>query len=103
MRMNSPIIGTALGAAVTITAIAAGSLAHAANPFQSIEFTHGYVLSQSHEGKCGEGKCGANKPTAAAETAHEGKCGEGKCGAGKKDEVEAQEDEDATAGESEEG
>ena len=103
MRMNPPIIGTALGAAVTITAIAASSLAHAADPFRSIEFIPGYMLAESHEGKCGEGKCGAKKSTEAAETTHEGKCGEGKCGAGKKKEIEAQEDADATAEAGEEG
>ncbi|MGQ0657604.1 MAG: HvfA family oxazolone/thioamide-modified RiPP metallophore [Chromatiales bacterium] len=91
MRRSSPLIGVTLGAAVTVTAIAAASLVHATSPFQSID-AHGYRVADSPEGKCGEGKCGTNNAAADDEATREGKCGEGKCGADKKGETEAQGD-----------
>jgi len=81
MRYNkSPLIGAALGATFTVGAIAASTLVNAANPFQAVDYSQGYMVAENHEGGCGEGKCGANKSVGADKAKHEGKCGEGKCG-----------------------
>jgi uncharacterized low-complexity protein len=74
------VIGITLSAAFAVTA---ANTAFAASPFHAVEFSNGYMVAQSHEGKCGEGKCGADKNAEAAKTSGEGKCGEGKCGADK--------------------
>ncbi|MEE2983987.1 MAG: hypothetical protein VX929_11900 [Pseudomonadota bacterium] len=72
-------IAAALGATFAVT-LAASPLANANdNPFSATAFTSGYMVADSHEGKCGEGKCGEGK----AAKEKEGKCGEGKCGEGK--------------------
>ncbi|HSR63246.1 MAG TPA: hypothetical protein VLN56_07565 [Gammaproteobacteria bacterium] len=60
-----------------VVSMAASPVANAAdNPFQMNELSSGYMIADSHEGKCGdkgeEGKCG--------DKGEEGKCGEGKCG-----------------------
>jgi uncharacterized low-complexity protein len=83
-------LSAALGAAF-ITSLAGTTVANAAdNPFGMTELSSGYMVADSHEGKCGssmkeetskemkekEGKCGG-----AMKTMEEGKCGEGKCGA----------------------
>ena len=47
------------------------------SPFVMQDLGAGYMLADSHEGKCGEGKCGGKNEA-------EGKCGEGKCGSEKK-------------------
>lgn len=78
-------VSLAVGAAF-ITSLAAAGVANAAdNPFAMTELSSGYMVADSHEGKCGgekkateEGKCGG---AAKAKTMEEGKCGEGKCGA----------------------
>ena len=71
-------LALALGAAF-VTSLAGASVANAAeNPFSMTELSSGYMVADSHEGKCGEGKCGGEKK------AKEGKCGEGKCGGEKK-------------------
>jgi len=77
-------LSVAVGAAF-ITSLASATVATAAgNPFAMTELSSGYMVADSHEGKCGgekktmeEGKCGGEKAKAKAE----GKCGEGKCGA----------------------
>jgi uncharacterized low-complexity protein len=68
-RTMTAILGTAF-----VTALSAGSVSAAENPFASAELAQGYQLAAHGEGKCGEGKCGAKSES-------EGKCGEGKCGA----------------------
>ncbi len=61
-------LSTALGASFTIS-LTVSPVVHATdNPFEVTSLGSGYMVADSHEGKCGEGKCG------------EGKCGEGKCG-----------------------
>jgi uncharacterized low-complexity protein len=71
-------LSIALGAAF-VASLAGTSVANAAeNPFSMTELSSGYMVADSHEGKCGEGKCGGEKK------AKEGKCGEGKCGGEKK-------------------
>jgi len=71
-------LSIALGAAF-VASLAGTSVANAAeNPFSMTELSSGYMVADSHEGKCGEGKCGGEKK------ATEGKCGEGKCGGEKK-------------------
>ena len=66
-------IAAAIGAALTASVIAMPTANADANPFDMTELSSGYMVADSHEGKCGEGKCGEEK-------AEEGKCGEGKCG-----------------------
>jgi uncharacterized low-complexity protein len=98
-------LSVAVGAAF-ITSLAGASVATAAeNPFGMTELSSGYMVADSHEGKCGgekkeaEGKCGGEKKEAEGKCGGEkmeaegkcggekkkteGKCGEGKCGAGK--------------------
>ena len=72
-------IAAAIGAALTASVIAMPTANADANPFDMTELSSGYMVADSHEGKCGEGKCGEEK-------AEEGKCGEGKCGEGKAEE-----------------
>jgi uncharacterized low-complexity protein len=61
-------LSAALGASFTIS-LTVSPVVHATdNPFEVTSLGSGYMVADSHEGKCGEGKCG------------EGKCGEGKCG-----------------------
>ena len=69
-------IAAAVGAALTASVIALPTANADANPFAMTELSSGYMVADSHEGKCGEGKCGEGK-------CGEGKCGEGKCGEGK--------------------
>jgi uncharacterized low-complexity protein len=70
-------LAAALGTAF-VTSLAGANVANAAeNPFSMTELSSGYMVADSHEGKCGEGKCGGEKKM-------EGKCGEGKCGEGMK-------------------
>ena len=61
-------LSTALGASFTISLTVSPIVNAVDNPFEVTSFGAGYMVVDSHEGKCGEGKCG------------EGKCGEGKCG-----------------------
>jgi uncharacterized low-complexity protein len=92
-------LSIALGAAF-VTSLAGTSIANAGeNPFSMTQLSSGYMVADSHEGKCGEGKaaeegkCGGDKAKAegkcgegkcgADKAKHEGKCGEGKCGADK--------------------
>jgi len=93
-KMMSTPLTVALGAAF-VTSLAGTSVANASeNPFAMNQLSSGYVVADSHEGKCGEkkaeeGKCGASKKAEEGKCgekrkAHEGKCGEGKCGASKK-------------------
>ena len=71
-------LSTALGASFTIS-LTVSPVVHATdNPFEVTSLGSGYMVADSHEGKCGEGKCGDKKDS-------EGKCGdkkdsEGKCG-----------------------
>ena len=65
-------LAIALGAAFA-TSLTGASIANAGeNPFGMTELSSGYMVADSHEGKCGEGK-----------KMKEGKCGEGKCGGAK--------------------
>ncbi len=88
-------LSVALGAAF-VASLAGTSVANAAdNPFSMTELSSGYMVADSHEGKCGgekkakEGKCGEGK-CGEGMKAKEGKCGEGmkakegKCGEGMK-------------------
>ena len=78
-RTMTAILGTAF-----VTALSAGSVSAAENPFASAELAQGYQLAAHGEGKCGEGKCGAKSDSegkCGAKSESEGKCGEGKCGA----------------------
>ena len=75
MKDSKKLMTTMLGTAF-VTAVSAGAVNAAENPFASAELSQGYKVAAHHEGKCGEGKCGAKSEK-------EGKCGEGKCGAGK--------------------
>ena len=61
-------LSTALGASFTISLTVSPIVNAVDNPFEVTSLGAGYMVVDSHEGKCGEGKCG------------EGKCGEGKCG-----------------------
>ena len=79
-------LAAAIGAAF-VTSLAATPIASAdSNPFAAQQLSSGYMVADSHEGKCGEAKCGANKEETKTQ---EGKCGEdkanaeGKCGEGK--------------------
>ena len=66
-------LAVALSAAF-IGSVAGTTVANAAdNPFGMSQLSSGYMVAESHEGKCGEGKCGGMK-------GKQGKCGEGKCG-----------------------
>jgi uncharacterized low-complexity protein len=79
-------IAAALGTTFAISLAASPIAGAAGNPFSVTAFESGYMVADSHEGKCGgdksdaEGKCGGDKSDA------EGKCGgdksdaEGKCG-----------------------
>ena len=80
-KAMTAILGTAF-----VTALSAGSVSAAENPFASSELAQGYQLAAHGEGKCGaksdsEGKCGAKSEP-------EGKCGEGKCGGEMKEKME---------------
>lgn len=82
-------LSLALGAAFA-SALTAGAVGAAENPFVQTELHGGYMVADSHgdkakmEGKCGtmgkdkmkEGMCGEM-----GKAQQEGKCGEGKCGA----------------------
>ena len=64
MSDKSTIKPLALAAgAAFITSLASTTVVNAAqNPFAMSEIPGGYMVADSHEGKCGEGKCGgANK------------------------------------------
>lgn len=101
-------LSIAVGAAFITSLASAGVASAAENPFAMTQLSSGYMVADSHEGKCGgekktmedskdgtekkvmeEGKCGEGKCGAKRET-HEGKCGsekktmeEGKCGGSK--------------------
>lgn len=89
-------LAVALGTSFVVS-LTAAPLANAAdNPFAATEFQRGYLVAESHEGKCGEdkgaeGKCGEDKGAegkCGEDKGAEGKCGEdkgaeGKCGADK--------------------
>ena len=61
-------LSTALGASFTIS-LTVSPVVHATdNPFEVTSLGSGYMVADSHEGKCGEGKCGDKKDS-------EGKCG----------------------------
>ena len=81
MSNKSTIKPLALAAgAAFITSLASTTVVNAAqNPFAMSEIPGGYMVADSHEGKCGEGKCGGAK-----KATEEGKCGEGKCGGANK-------------------
>jgi len=71
-------LSTALGASFTISLTVSPIVNAVDNPFEITSLGAGYMVVDSHEGKCGEGKCGDKKDS-------EGKCGdkkdsEGKCG-----------------------
>lgn len=77
---NSKPFGLALGSAFAASLIA-GSVGAMENPFQQAELNSGYMIADSHEGKCGgakkadeEGKHGSMEKS----TTMEGKCGKGK-------------------------
>ncbi len=72
-------LAAAVGAALAASAFAIPAANAEQNPFEITTLSSGYMVADSHEGKCGEAKCGADK----AKAAHEGKCGEAKCGADK--------------------
>ena len=77
----------ALGTTFAISLTAAPA---AENPFAINKLGGGYMVADSHEGKCGEAKCGADKKEAEGKCGEkkenaEGKCGEAKCGADKKE------------------
>jgi uncharacterized low-complexity protein len=85
-------LSVAVGAAFITSLASAGVATAAENPFGMTELSSGYMVADSHEGKCGgekkeaEGKSGAEKQAAEGKCggekkAAEGKCGEGKCGA----------------------
>lgn len=50
-------IGTAVVASLASIATANADL----NPFGMTDLSRGYMVADSHEGKCGEGKCGESK------------------------------------------
>ncbi len=76
-------LSTALGASFTIS-LTVSPVVHATdNPFEVTSLGSGYMVADSHEGKCGEGKCGEGKcgeGKCGDKKDSEGKCGEGKCG-----------------------
>ena len=80
-------LSVAVGAAFITSLAGAGVASAADNPFAMTELSSGYMVADSHEGKCGEGKCGAKREAhegkcgGEKKTMEEGKCGEGKCGA----------------------
>jgi uncharacterized low-complexity protein len=76
-------LSTALGASFTISLTVSPIVNAADNPFEVTSLSSGYMVADSHEGKCGEGKCGEGKCGDKKDS--EGKCGdkkdsEGKCG-----------------------
>ena len=76
-------LGTALVASFTINLTVSPVVNAADNPFEVTSLSSGYMVADSHEGKCGEGKCGEGKCGDKKDS--EGKCGdkkdsEGKCG-----------------------
>jgi len=68
------------------SALAAGAVHAADNPFALSKLQAGYQLAQADakqkDGKCGEAKCGADKKAAEQKAAEKKK--DGKCGADKK-------------------
>lgn len=97
-------LGTVFAASLAGTGVASADQ----NPFSMTELSSGYMVADSHEGKCGEGKCGGTmksdmenkadkegkcggamktdmkgKTDKAMKADKEGKCGEGKCGGAK--------------------
>ena len=79
-------LSTALGASFTISLTVIPVVHATDNPFEVTSLGSGYMVADSHEGKCGEGKCGEGKCGDKKDS--EGKCGdkkdsEGKCGEGK--------------------
>ena len=84
-------ITAALGATFAVSLMSSPIVSAEANPFSMIEHGTGYMVADSHEGKCGEGKCGGegkkDKEGCCGDkhkAEGEGKCGEGKCGGEKK-------------------
>ena len=76
-------LSAALGASFTISLTVSPIVNAADNPFEVTSLGSGYMVADSHEGKCGEGKCGEGKCGDKKDS--EGKCGdkkdsEGKCG-----------------------
>lgn len=91
-KMSLTPVAAALGTTFAVT-LAASPLVNAANPFSMTDLGSGYMVADSHEGKCGEGKCGAKKSeegkcggSEESAKSEEGKCGEGKCGEKKSEE-----------------
>jgi len=91
-KMTVKPLSVAVGAVFMTSLAGAGVATAAENPFGMTELSGGYMVADSHEGKCGgekkeaEGKCGGEKKAAEGKCggekkAAEGKCGEGKCGA----------------------
>ena len=76
-------LSTVLGASFTISLTVSPIVNAVDNPFEVTSLGAGYMVVDSHEGKCGEGKCGEGKCGDKKDS--EGKCGdkkdsEGKCG-----------------------
>ena len=89
---NVKPMAVVLGSAVTATLATVPAAQADANPFGMTQLSEGYMVADSHEGKCGgmkgkEGKCGEGK-CGAKEKEMEGKCGEGKCGGAKEKKME---------------
>jgi uncharacterized low-complexity protein len=89
---NVKPMAVALGSAVTATLATVSTAQADANPFGMTQLSEGYMVADSHEGKCGgmkekEGKCGEGK-CGAKDKKMEGKCGEGKCGGAKDKKME---------------
>jgi uncharacterized low-complexity protein len=96
-------LAIALSTAFAASLGAVSTAGAAENPFGMTELSSGYMVADSHEGKCGEGKkmekegkcgegkkmemegkCGESKKMETeSKTKKEGKCGEGKCGTAK--------------------
>ena len=90
LRPIAAALGTTFVVSLALSPIASAEQ----NPFSLTELSGGYMVADSHEGKCGEGKdtsaegkCGEGK-CGEKRAAHEGKCGEGKCGEGKEKKAE---------------
>jgi uncharacterized low-complexity protein len=98
-RLNP--LAVALGTTFAISLSASPIVNAVDNPFSATQLTHGYMVADAHEGKCGEGKCGDKEAEGKCgdkeaegkcgdkmgeegkcgdKTKEEGKCGEGKCG-----------------------
>ncbi len=79
-------LAAAVGAALAASAFAIPAANAEQNPFEITTLSSGYMVADSHEGKCGEGKCGEGKDAegkCGEGKDAEGTCGEGKCGEGK--------------------